>query len=229
MNSAVIKAAADRLLVATTNPNKIGEIRTLLDGLPLELLTLADFPPQPEPEETADTFWENARIKVLAYAAATGALTVAEDSGLVIDAIGGEPGVRSARFVSPEASYPTRFAEIFRRLDAQPTASRAARFVTALAVARGAEVLFETETSIEGLIAPGPAGSNGFGYDPVFLYAPFERTTAELSDAEKSAVSHRARAFKDLVRYLRVRGQVMKIDQLPWHASRDSVETGLIG
>ena len=192
-----------RVLIATTNPNKLREIRPLLAGLPIELLTLADFPPVPEPEETGATFWENARIKVLTYAAATGALTVAEDSGLVIDALDGEPGVRSARFVSPDASYPTRFAEIYRRLAATPARPRAARFVTALAVARASEVLFETETAIEGTIAAAPAGANGFGYDPIFFYQPFGKTTAELTDAEKAAVSHRARAFKDLARFLK--------------------------
>ena len=192
-----------KLLVATTNPNKLREIRPLLAGLPIQLLTLADFPPVPEPEETGATFWENARIKVLTYAAATGALTVAEDSGLVIDALDGEPGVRSARFVSADASYPARFAEIYRRLAATPTRPRAARFVTALALARGSDLLFETETSIEGSIASTPAGSNGFGYDPIFFYQPFGKTTAELTDAEKAAVSHRARAFKNLARFLK--------------------------
>jgi len=193
-----------KLLVATTNPNKLREIRPLLDGMSIELLTLADCDPMPEPEETGSTFWENARIKALAYAAATGELTVAEDSGLVIDALGGEPGVKSARFVGAEAPYPDRFAEIFRRLDATPAAARDARFVTALALARGSDVLFETETSIDGLIAPGPAGANGFGYDPIFLYPPLGRTTAELADWEKATVSHRGRAFRDLVRYFLV-------------------------
>jgi len=202
MKPAFAKATAGRLLIATTNPNKLREIRPLLDGLPLALLTLADCAPMPEPEEAGGTFWENARLKALAYASATGELTVAEDSGLVIDALDGEPGVRSARFVSPDAPYPTRFAEIYRQLDARPAASRDARFVTALALASGPDVLFETETAIEGWIAPAPAGANGFGYDPIFFYAPFGKTTAQLSDSEKAAVSHRARAFKDLSRFL---------------------------
>lgn len=193
---------ADKLLVATTNPNKLREVRPLLQDLPITLLTLADFPPVGEPEETGETFWENARIKVLAYAEATGVLTVAEDSGLVIDALDGEPGVRSARFVSPEASYPARFTEIYRRLDARPTSKRSARFVTALALATGSELLFETETCIEGTIALRPSGANGFGYDPIFHYAPLARTTAELTDAQKASVSHRARAFKNLLRFL---------------------------
>ncbi|MGE0864659.1 MAG: RdgB/HAM1 family non-canonical purine NTP pyrophosphatase [Vicinamibacterales bacterium] len=188
-----------KLLIATTNPNKLREIRPLMAGLPFELATLADFPPIAEPEETGATFWENARIKALAYAAATGVTTVAEDSGFEIDALGREPGVLSARFLRPDASYAERFAEIYRRLAGQPST---ARFVTALAVARGREVLFETETSVEGTVAPSPRGEHGFGYDPIFWYPPFERTTAELTDQEKAVVSHRARAFRNLVGWL---------------------------
>jgi XTP/dITP diphosphohydrolase len=187
------------LLIATTNPNKVREIRPLLAGIPVTLVTLAELPPVAEPEESATTFWENARIKALAYANATGEIAVAEDSGLAIDALGGEPGVQSARFLGPSTAYPTRFEEIFRRLGSQP---RDARFVTALTVARGSEVLFETETSIEGRIADAAAGTHGFGYDPIFWYPPFGCTTAQLSDRDKAAVSHRARAFRDLHRWL---------------------------
>ena len=187
------------LLIATTNPNKVREITPLLAGLPIDLITLADIGPTAEPEETGATFWENARIKALAYAGATGAVAVAEDSGLEVDALGGEPGVHSARFLGASTPYPARFDEIFRRLGAKP---REARFVTALAVARGSEVLFETETSIAGLIAEAAAGEHGFGYDPIFFYPPFGCTTAQLIDRDKAMVSHRARAFRDLRRWL---------------------------
>ena len=190
---------ADKILIATTNPNKIREIRPLLSGLPFELITLADVAPIPEPEESERTFWANARIKALAYGRGSGLFTVAEDSGLEIDALNGEPGVLSARFLGPNASYPERFAEIFRRLEGQP---RNARFITALAVARGNEILFETETVVEGEIAMVPAGEHGFGYDPIFWYPPFGRTTAQLPDAEKAAISHRARSFRDLRQWL---------------------------
>ena len=187
------------LLVATTNPNKLREIRPLLEntpqGEPHRLVTLAELAPVPEPEETGATFWENARIKALAYAAATGLTTVAEDSGFVVDGLDGEPGVRSARFLGPSATYEERFAEIYRRLAGR---SSTARFVTALAVANGDRLLFETETAIEGAVAPSPRGQHGFGYDPIFWYPPLGRTTAELSDQEKAVVSHRARAFRDL-------------------------------
>ena len=114
----------------------------------------------------------------------------------------GEPGVLSARFMGASTPYPERFKEIFRRIDGR---DRAARFVTALAVARGSEILFETETTIEGEIAREAAGAHGFGYDPIFRYPPFQQTTAELPDHVKAAISHRARAFRDLRRHLATR------------------------
>jgi len=213
--------ARPRLLIATTNPNKLREIRPLLeaphkggpydmvvDRGPYELVTLADVAPVPEPDETGATFWENARIKALAYAAASGLMTVAEDSGFVVDALGGEPGVRSARFLRPSATYPERFAEIHRRLAGRGSS---ARFVTALAVAKGRDILFETETAIEGEVADSARGDHGFGYDPIFWYPPFGRTTAELTDQEKSFVSHRARAFRDLHTWLQTQGDFVAL------------------
>ena len=190
---------ADRLLIATTNPDKVREILPLLADVQLEIITLADLDPIPEPEESGTTFWENARIKALAYARATGCTAVGEDSGLEIDSMGGEPGVYSARFMGATTSYPNRFFEILRHLEDEP---RDARFVTALAVARGKEILFETETRVEGEIAYSATGKHGFGYDPIFFYPPFNATTGELPDREKSVISHRARAFRDLRRWL---------------------------
>jgi XTP/dITP diphosphohydrolase len=191
------------LLFATTNPNKLREVRPLLADLPVQLTTLADVGSIPEPDETGATFWENARVKALAYAAAVRLTVVAEDSGLEIAALGGAPGVQSARFLGTHAAYPVRFVEIFRRLEGLPRAARRARFVTALAVVSGDRVLFEAETWIDGEIADAPAGGHGFGYDPIFFYPPLRKTTAELTLEEKSAVSHRARAFRDLGRWLR--------------------------
>ena len=188
---------AAKFLIATTNPNKLREIRPLLTGI--EVIGLADIDPIPEPDESASTFWENARIKALAYAEGSGLIAVAEDSGLVVDGMNGEPGVLSARFLGASTSYPERFKEIFRRIDGR---DRTARFVTALAVARGGTILFETETAIEGEIAHAPSGARGFGYDPIFWYPPFQCTTAQLPDHEKAIVSHRARAFRDLRRHL---------------------------
>ena len=188
------------LLIGTTNPHKLREIRPLLADLPIELVTLADIDPIPEPEETATTFWENARIKALAYAKGSGLFSVAEDSGLEIDAMDGAPGVLSARFLGASTPYPDRFTEIFRRLEGR---DRSARFVTALVLAKGDTILFETETAIEGEIADAASGAHGFGYDPIFRYPPLRKTTAELPDHEKAVVSHRARAFRDLRRFLK--------------------------
>ena len=196
-----------RLVVATTNPHKLREIRGLLADAPVELLALDAFPNVPEPEETGTTFQANARLKALYYAAALASgehdLIVAEDSGLVIDALDGEPGVRSARFLRPDASYPERFAEILSRLDADRTRPRTARFVCALALASRSEILFETTGIVEGEIAAGPRGEAGFGYDPIFYYAPYGTTLAEVTEAEKLRVAHRGQAFRSLSEWLR--------------------------
>jgi len=203
MTSASANASADKsagkLLVATTNLNKLREIRPLLERLAIGLVTLADVAAVPEPEETGATFWQNARIKALAYAQASGLTTVAEDSGFEVDALGGEPGVRAARFLRPSATYEERFVEIYRRLNGRPST---ARFITALAVAKGDALIFETETAIEGMVAVAPRGQHGFGYDPVFFYPPSGTTTAEMPDPDKAAISHRGRAFRDLRRWL---------------------------
>jgi XTP/dITP diphosphohydrolase len=192
------------LLVATTNTNKLREMRPLVADLPIDLRTLADLEPLPAPDETGDTFWENARLKAFGYAAQTGLTVVAEDSGIEIAGLEGAPGVHSARFLGTKVSYAERFAEIYRRLAGLPRAARQARFVTALALASGSRLLFETETWIGGEIAPAPAGAHGFGYDPIFFYPPLGKTTGEMSPDEKSAVSHRARAFRDFARWLRL-------------------------
>jgi len=194
-----------RLLIATTNPNKVREIRQLLDGLPIDLVTLAEWPQVTAPEETGLTFEENARAKALYYAAATGELTVAEDSGLAIDALDGAPGVESARFGGAETSYPDKFALIYealgdRTLPGDPGST--ARFVCAVALAKGARVLFETRGTVEGRIAPEPRGDGGFGYDPIFFYPPYGQTLAEAGD-RKAAVSHRGEAFRALAAFLK--------------------------
>ena len=207
MTHAFAKATARKLLFATTNPHKLQEVRDVIG----EVMSLADVAAVPEPEESGASFWENARRKALTYSQATGLTVVAEDSGLEIEALGGEPGVHSARFLGANTSYAERFAEIYRRLaggdqpargDKPSGLSSPARFVTALAVADGTAILFETETMIEGTIAPAPSGTNGFGYDPIFYYPPFAATTAQLDSAQKASVSHRARAFRDLARFL---------------------------
>lgn len=190
------------LLIATTNKGKLREISRILQGLPIEWKTLADFPLVPVAEETGSSFAENARQKALHYARATGMVTMAEDSGFGVDALNGEPGIYSARYLREDATYNERFADIYRRMRACAASHRAARFVCALAVARGRDVRFETTATVEGLLAEAPAGPNGFGYDPIFWYPPYGRTFGEVSDAEKTAVSHRGQAMRALRAHL---------------------------
>ena len=211
------------LLIATTNPGKIREIRQVLDGVSLELMTLVDLPPVVEPEETGRTFAENAQLKARYYAQASGLATVAEDSGLAIDALGGRPGVESARY--PGATYADKFANLYRELEGHPGPWRA-RFVCALAFVDQAlgirhqalasealagaqgpmpsayEVVFETEAVVEGEVIAAPRGANGFGYDPIFFYPPYGKTLGEATDAEKLVVSHRGQAFRQFRAWL---------------------------
>jgi XTP/dITP diphosphohydrolase len=201
------------LLVATTNADKTREIAHLLQNVPVTLNTLAGGPAVPEPIETGDTFEANARLKADYYdrlvaaprrAARPGTriLTVAEDSGLAVDALDGAPGVHSARFLSPAATYPERFAAIQARLAERPDAPRTARFVCALAVVEDGRVLFETRGTIEGVITRDARGGAGFGYDPIFEYPPFGKTLAEVPEADKLAVAHRGHAFRSLAAWL---------------------------
>jgi XTP/dITP diphosphohydrolase len=193
-----------RLLVASTNPHKVEEFRALLAGLPFELVGLRDVESEaersrgsiPEVEETGITFGENAALKAVAYANATGLLTLADDSGLEIDALGGEPGIYSARWAGPDITYPERFRIILSRLAGAPERGRTARYRCAIAIAGPSEAGLRgiVEGTLEGEIASEPRGSGGFGYDPIF-YVPERRcTVGELSATEKHQISHRARA-----------------------------------
>ena len=190
------------ILIATTNPGKLREIHRILAGVPVEFKTLADFPGVAIADETGATFADNARQKALHYSAATGMATVAEDSGFEIDALNREPGVYSARYLSDTATYRERFDDIQRRLRELGTTNRTARFVCALSFARHPDILFETIASVEGLVANAPAGANGFGYDPLFFYPPYGKTFGQVSDAEKTAVSHRGQAIRAFREFL---------------------------
>jgi XTP/dITP diphosphohydrolase len=194
-----------RLVVATTNPHKLREIRELLAEADVEVEALDAIGGAGDPpDETGATFQENARQKALHYAAFNpDGLTVAEDSGLVVDALGGAPGVHSARFVRPDATYPERFAEIYRRLDERPGHAPAARFVCAVAVAREGRIVYETTGTVEGEIARPPRGDNGFGYDPIFFYPPYGCTLAQVAQDSKLRVAHRGQAFRALAGWLR--------------------------
>jgi XTP/dITP diphosphohydrolase len=188
------------LYCATGNRGKLREFQMLAGGI--ELALLPDFAGIPPCEETGATFEENARAKALYYGAATGELTVAEDSGLSIDALDGAPGVESARFGGVDLTYAEKFVLIDTALRAKGDRESVARFVCAVALVREGRVLFETRGTVEGRISPEPRGMGGFGYDPIFFYPPYGCTLAEAGDA-KAAVSHRGQAFRKLEAFLK--------------------------
>ena len=187
-----------RLVVATTNPGKVREINGILVGVAqnIALVSLEQFPEIVEPEETGQTFAENARLKALYYSRATGLPAVADDSGLEIDALDNAPGVHSARW------FGTDYSVKFRKIYELGGAGSGARFVCHVALADGDRIEYETTGIVEGTIAPEPRGTNGFGYDPIFFYPPFGCTLAELDLERKATVSHRGQAFGALCDYL---------------------------
>lgn len=190
------------LLLATTNPGKIREIRGALEGLPLEVLGLGDVLPGLIHRERGTSFLENARAKSLFYSRKWNGLTLAEDSGLEIDSLGGAPGVRSARFSSPRPTDEKNNRKILRLLAAVPAKGRGARFVCVMVLARDGRVIKEIRAEVRGRIGSGPRGRNGFGYDPLFYYPPLRKSFAELRPEEKNAVSHRGRALRKLKIFL---------------------------
>jgi XTP/dITP diphosphohydrolase len=185
------------LIFATTNQGKLLELRDLV-GARFELRSAADFVGVPEVEETEVTFEGNARLKALAWARMTGQLALADDSGLCVDALGGRPGVQSARYADTEAA---RIERLLRELSGVPAEQRTARFECVLVLATPGGAVEVSRGTCEGFIAPVPRGAHGFGYDPVFLLAD-GRTMAELTREAKSAVSHRGEAFRRMAETL---------------------------
>src|SRR5579884_3484833 len=157
------------LLLATTNQHKLEEYRAIFSDLPFKLLSLSDIHLDLDVEETGSTFAENAALKARTYAEASSLLTLADDSGLEIDALEGAPGIYSARFAGRETSYAERFRLLLARLQDVPPSQRTARFRCAIALAEPSGYTRVVEGTIEGLIAESPRGENGFGYDPIFL------------------------------------------------------------
>ncbi len=183
----------DTLVIATKNKGKLREFRELLIPLPCSILSLADLSIDAECEETGSTFAENARIKALAYSQLTPFPVLADDSGLEVEALGGRPGIYSARYAGTGASDADRIRKLLDELE-QLSGLRNARFVCALACAKEGQLVLEAEGECCGIIAKEPRGNNGFGYDPVFFFPELGKTYAELSQVEKNAHSHRARA-----------------------------------
>ncbi len=184
------------LLVATTNRHKLEEYRSIFVDLPYQLLSLSDIKLDLDVEETGTTFQENAELKALAYAHASGILSLADDSGLEIDALGGAPGVYSARFAGVDTSYEERFRILFEQLSGLPPEKRAARFRCVITIAEPSGYHRSVEGSIEGTITDAPYGMNGFGYDPIFLVPELGKTTAEIPPEQKNKISHRGQAAR---------------------------------
>ncbi len=190
-----------RLLIGTRNDGKITELSELFEGLNVDLVSLNDLGITNEVEETGSTFLENAKLKAAGYAIRRGTYTLADDSGLEVDALGNAPGVHSARYGGETAPYSEKLAKLLSEMP--EGRSRRARFVCEMAVAdKQGNILFSAEGTCNGTIAPEPRGKNGFGYDPIFIPEGHTETFGELSDDIKQEISHRSRAARKIIRYL---------------------------
>jgi len=191
------------LVIATRNEGKLREFRSLLSPHGFEVVGIADRSPDKDPEESGTSFAENARLKALACSGETQLPVLADDSGLEVDALGGKPGIHSARYAGKEATDEDRVGKLLTEL-AAAGGVRMARFVCALALAQQGKLVVEAEGECRGTIALAPRGSHGFGYDPVFFFPKLGKTYAELSEMEKNRVSHRAKAVHALLAKLGV-------------------------
>lgn len=186
-----------RLLLATANEGKLKEFRAALSGLARELIAAREWGVIPAPDETGDSFAANARLKARHYFQHTGLTSLADDSGLMVDALGGDPGVHSARYAPGNRERIRKLLDNLRHLPPEDWKARRAKFVCALCL-YGPGGTIEVEGSVTGAIAAAPRGAGGFGYDPVFYYPPLDKTFAEMSLEEKGRVSHRSRALERL-------------------------------
>jgi XTP/dITP diphosphohydrolase len=184
------------VLLATSNLHKLDEFRAIFSDLPVKLVSLSDIHLAFEVEETGSTFTENAELKARSYAQVANMLTFADDSGLEIDALNGAPGVYSARYLGRETSYEERFRVILEQMADLPLDQRSARFRCVIALADPSGTIRSVEGVVEGAIADYPRGSDGFGYDPIFLLPELGKTFAELEPEYKNRISHRARAAR---------------------------------
>jgi XTP/dITP diphosphohydrolase len=193
-----------QIVISTTNPGKIAEIRAAIGDI-VHWLNLADFPDITPVDETGETFAENAHLKALSYANQTGLWALADDSGLVIDALGGAPGVKSSRFSGEKSPGENgnlidhrNIAKVLELMKNVPVEKRTAKFVCCLCLASPEKVLIETQGSLQGLIIDKEIGENGFGYDPVFFVPSLNKTVAQMTADEKNAISHRGNAIRTL-------------------------------
>jgi XTP/dITP diphosphohydrolase len=190
------------LLLATNNPGKVKEFRDLLQGIPFELVTPGMLGIRLEVEETGNNYKENSALKARAFCQAAGLLTLADDSGLEVDALHGEPGIRSSRYAGEGAADSDRVRFLLDKLKDVTSENRTARFRCVIAVVAPAGRIDYFEGQCEGMIAFERRGTNGFGYDPIFYFPEYQRTMAELSEETKNMISHRARAAQQAVQFL---------------------------
>lgn len=197
-------ANLQKLLVATNNSGKIHELQLMLETSPFQIIGLASLPGIVEVDETGHTFAENASLKASGYATQAGMLSIADDSGLEVAALDNRPGVLSARYGSEGSSFAEKMSLILEELTASGSGDRRARFVCAMAVAdENGKILSSAEGICSGVIAQAPRGTGGFGYDPIFVPDGFDRTFGELSTDVKQKISHRFRAFEQIIPFLR--------------------------
>jgi len=184
------------LIIATRNQGKAAEITELLSGFPISIKSLNDFGPIPEVEEDGENFDENAYKKASFTARILGYPALADDSGLVVDALDGAPGIYSARFAGPQATDDERCQKLLQQMDGVSNRKAAFECVLSIAVPTGPALTYEGRC--QGVLTEAPRGANGFGYDPIFYYAPLQKTFAELTRQEKSEVSHRGKALRQV-------------------------------
>ena len=193
-----------RVLLATTNPDKRKEILAILRGLPTEVVLPREIGISLDVKEDGASLLENAKKKALAFARESGLAALAEDTGLEVDALGGAPGVFSARYAGENATYAQNYRKLLGELRGVPPSKRTCRFRTVVVLARRGRVLITAEGTVRGRVSLRPHGSGGFGYDPVFFYPPLGKTFAQLLPYEKNHVSHRARALREFRKKLRL-------------------------
>ena len=192
-----------KTVFATGNQGKLREVKKILADLNVDIVSMKEEGIQIDVDENGTTFAENAQIKATAIGAHTDAIVLADDSGLVIDALNGEPGIYSARYLGEDTSYRIKNQNLIDRLEGVPDEKRTARFVCAIAAALPDGTVLHTEGTIEGIIGYEERGENGFGYDPIFYVPKLGKTTAELTDDEKNAISHRGSALEKMKVLLR--------------------------
>ncbi|HQZ95061.1 MAG TPA: RdgB/HAM1 family non-canonical purine NTP pyrophosphatase [Pyrinomonadaceae bacterium] len=193
-----------KLLIATNNQGKVAELQDLIADFPIELLSLADFPAVVEVDETGSTFAENAELKAAGYARQTSSFALADDSGLEVDALDGRPGVLSARYGGEATTFAEKISMLIDEMKAAESDERRARFVCSISIAdTKGTILFTADGVCKGRIADSPRGAGGFGYDPLFIPDGFAQTFGELDRSTKQTISHRSRAFQQIIPFLR--------------------------